>query len=150
MRTATESYIIDTSVGLAGAARADQLANANTMAGVVARKLRKDKILQYITAFTNFKEHEIMAFCAEAEGCLDTVAVKFMKRRIDDACDSNPALIRSRVAAEVYERLSVAVQRANADGVISWRKRNTARHSTTRTRTQFSRRSTHTHTYSQS
>ena len=121
VRTATESYIIDTSVGLAGAARADQLANANTMAGVVARKLRKDKILQYITAFTNFKEHEIMAFCAEAEGCLDTVAVKFMKRRIDDACDSNPALIRSRVAAEVYERLSVAVQRANADGVISWR-----------------------------
>jgi hypothetical protein len=31
------------------------------------------------------------------------------------------ALTRSRIAAEVYERLSVAIQRANADGVISWR-----------------------------
>jgi len=45
----------------------------------------------------------------------------FIKLRIEEACDNNPALIRSRVAAEVYERLSVAIQRANADGVISWR-----------------------------
>ena len=71
--------------------------------------------------FINFKEHEIVPACAEAEGTLDVFFLDFMKRRIGDSCDNNPALVRSRVAAEVYERLSVAIQRAGADGVINWR-----------------------------
>ena len=77
--------------------------------------------MQYISTFTNFKEHEIVAACAEAEGTLDVFLLDFIKRRIGDACDNNPALVRSRVATEVYERLSVAIQRANADGVIGLR-----------------------------
>jgi hypothetical protein len=121
IRTAKESYIIDTSIGLAAAAAHTSLFSKDTRAGAVARKLAKDKVLQYISAFTNFKQHEIIAACAEAEGTLDVFFLDFLKRRIDEACDSNPALIKQRVATEVYERLSVAIQRANADGVISWR-----------------------------
>ena len=94
---------------------------ANTKAGVVARKLAKDKTLQYVSAYKNFKEHEIVPICAEAEGTMDVFTLTFLKRRINDACDNNPALVRSTVAAEVYERMSCALQRANADGVINWR-----------------------------
>lgn len=121
IRTSKESYIIDTSIGMAAAAAHKSLITKKTGAGAVARKLAKDKVLQYISAFTNFKQHEIIAACAEAEGTLDVFFLDFIKQRIEEACDNNPALIRSRVAAEVYERLSVAIQRANADGVISWR-----------------------------
>jgi hypothetical protein len=121
VRTSTESYIIDTSIGMAAAAAYKSLITKTTGAGVVARKLAKDKVLQYISAFNNFKQHEIIAACAEAEGTIDVFFLDFIKRRIEGACDNNPALTRSRVAAEVYERLSVAIQRANADGVISWR-----------------------------
>jgi len=121
IRTSTESYIIDTSLGLAAAASNASAYSNSPRAGAVARKLAKDKVLQYVSAFINFKEHEIVPACAEAEGTLDVFFLDFMKRRIGDACDNNPALVRSRVAAEVYERLSVAIQRAGADGVINWR-----------------------------
>ena len=121
VRTAKESYIIDTSIGMAAAASHKSLITKSSGSGAVARKLAKDKVLQYVSAFINFKPHEIIAACAEAEGTLDVFFLDFIKRRIEEACDTNPALIRSRVAAEVYERLSVAIQRANADGVISWR-----------------------------
>ena len=119
VRTSSESYIIDTSIGLAAAASAPTA--ANTKAGVVARKLAKDKTLQYVSAYKNFKEHEIVPISAEAEGTMDVFTLTFLKRRINDACDNNPALVRSTVAAEVYERMSCALQRANADGVINWR-----------------------------
>ena len=121
IRTAKESYIIDTSIGMAAAAAHKSLYTNTTGAGVVARKLAKDKVLQYVSSFVNFKQHEIIAACAEAEGTWDVFFLDFIKRRISDACENNPALVRSRVAAEVYERLSVAIQRANADGVIGWR-----------------------------
>ena len=121
IRTARESYIVDTSIGLAAAAAHASLYSNDKKAGAVARKLAKDKVLQYVSAFTNFKEHEIVAACAEAEGTLDVFFLEHMKHRIDEACASNPALVKSRVATEVYERLSVAIQRANADGVICWR-----------------------------
>ena len=52
---------------------------------------------------------------------MDVFTLSFLKRRIDDACDNNPARNRSTVAAEVYERMPCALQRANADGVINWR-----------------------------
>ena len=119
VRTATENYIIDTSVGLAAAASAP--AAANTKAGVVARKLAKDKVVQYISTFTNFKEHEIVPCCAEAEGSLDVFFEKFIQRRIDDGWLNNPTRPKSTIAAEVYARLSTALQRGNADGVINWR-----------------------------
>jgi hypothetical protein len=106
---------------MAAAAQYSSTKYNTTKAGAVARKLAEDKVLQYISAFTNFKKHEIIAACAEAEGAIDVFFLDFIKRRIEDGCESNPALIRSRVATEVYERLSVAIQRANADGVIGWR-----------------------------
>jgi hypothetical protein len=121
IRTATESYILDTSIGMAAAASYQSLYASTERAGVVARKLAKDKVLQYVSTFINFKEHEIIAACAEAEGAMDIFFLNYIKKRIEAACDTNPALVRSRVAAEVYERLSVSIQRAGADGVINWR-----------------------------
>jgi hypothetical protein len=51
-RTATESYIVDTSIGMAAAAAYKSLLTKTTGAGVVARRLAKDKVLQYISAVT--------------------------------------------------------------------------------------------------
>ena len=119
VRTATANYIIDTSVSLAAAASAP--AAANTKAGVVARKLAQNKVLQYVSTFTNFKEHEIVPCCAEAEGALDFYCAKFFQQRIDDGWFNNPTRPKSTIAAEVYARLSTAIQRGNADGVINWR-----------------------------
>ena len=119
VRTATMNYIIDTSVGLAAAASAP--AAANTKAGVVAQKLARDKVVQYVSTYRDFKEHEIVPACAEGEGALDLGFQKFLQQRIDDGWFINPTRPKSVVAAEVYARLSTALQRGNADGVINWR-----------------------------
>ena len=68
-------------------------------------------------AFINFKEHEIVPACAEAEGTLDVFFLDFTGMMIGDACDNNPALVRSRVAAEVYERLSSGLAARTASSV---------------------------------
>ena len=119
VQTATENFIIDTSVGLAGAASV--LASFYTKAGVLARKLAKDKVVQYVSAYTNMKEHEILGLCAEAEGALDYFFFKFFQIRIDNAWERNPTRTKAAMATEVYTRLSTALQRGNADGAINWR-----------------------------
>ena len=77
------------------------------------------------------EEHEIVQCCAEAEGApaLDfsgyCAKFKFFQQRIDesdsDGWFNNPTRPKSTIAAEVYARLSTAIQRGNADGVINWR-----------------------------
>ena len=120
VRTDKENYIIDTSIGLAAAASAPSA--ANTMAGAVARLIAKFKVAWYTGKFKGFKEHEILPFCAEGEGTLDKVAFAFIRRRIDDWFDNSDMTIpKSVMAGQVYARLSVALQRANADGVLNWR-----------------------------
>ena len=117
IRTSKKNYLLDTSVGLAGAT---SVVDKTYSVGSVARKLAKDKVIQYTSAFTDFREHEIVGFCAEAEGALDIHSLTFLKDRITDACEYNPMLVKSAVASEVYARVSAALQRANADGVINW------------------------------
>ena len=119
IRTDTENYIIDTSLGLAAAASAP--AAANTKAGVVARKLAEDKVVYYTSTFKNLKRHEIIPFCAEGEGALDIFAFKFLQRRIEDGWVLNASLPRSVLAAEIYAAISVSIQRSGADGVLNWR-----------------------------
>jgi hypothetical protein len=120
IRTALKSYIIDTSVCTAAAERAPQA--SNTKAGVFARQLALAKVVQYVSKFWRFAEHEIVAFCAEAEGTLDVGALDFVKARINDWWEnSDQVLPKSVMASSVYARLSVALQRANADGTIWWR-----------------------------
>ena len=109
----------------------------------MARKLAKDKVIQYTSAFTDFRVHEIVGFCAEAEGALDVHSLTFLKDRIStDACEYNPMLVKSAVASEVYARVSAALQRANADGVINWRYAELVKPSTIQTRIQCSGPST--------
>jgi hypothetical protein len=120
VRTATAHYIIDTSVGLAAAASAPSA--ANKQAGVVARKLAKAKVVEYTGAFKNFRPHEIMPFCVEAEGTWDFAALDFMKARITDFFDNgDQSTPKSVVADRVFSRLAVALQRANGYGVLNWR-----------------------------
>ena len=119
VQTATDNFIIDTSVGLAGAASV--LASFYTKAGVLARKLAKDKVTQYVSAYTNMRQHEILGLCAEAEGALDYFFFKFFQKLIDNAWERDPSRTKAAMATEVYTRLSTALQRGNADGAINWR-----------------------------
>jgi hypothetical protein len=120
VRTATENYIIDTSIGSAAAATAPP--EANYKAGSVARKLAKEKVVHYTSKFRGFREHEIIPFTAESEGALDIVAHTFTRSRIDEGySNSDKTIPRSVMATQTYARLSVAVQRANGDGVLRWR-----------------------------
>jgi hypothetical protein len=120
IRTAMANYIIDTSVCTAAAESAPP--ESNTTPGVFARKLAKLKVIWYTSKFWRFLEHEIIPFCAEAEGTLDVGALDQIKARINDWWDnSDQVLPKSVMASMVYARLSVALQRANADGALKWR-----------------------------
>jgi hypothetical protein len=120
VRTALRTYIVDTSVCTAAAESAPPASNHK--AGVFARQLAVAKVILYVSKFWNFKEHEIVAFCAEAEGTLDVGALDFVKALIQIWWDnSDKVLPKSVMASTVYARLSVALQRANADGAINWR-----------------------------
>jgi hypothetical protein len=120
VRTSTENYIIDTTIGSAAAASAPSAANHT--AGVVAEKLAKGKVVHYTSTFKGFKQHEIVGLAAEAEGALALVSFKFVQRRVDDwHSDSDKTIPKSVVASQTYARLSVSLQRANADGVLWWR-----------------------------
>ena len=63
-----------------------------------------------------------MPFCAEAEGTLDVGALNFLKKLIDEGFERSDGVVsKSVMASQVYARISVALQRANADGVLNWR-----------------------------
>jgi hypothetical protein len=120
VRTEKENYIVDTSIGLAAAASAPPA--SNTKAGGVAELLEKKKVAWYTGKFKGFGKHHLVAFCGEAEGHLGKVAVSFTKQRIDWWYDSSDQTVpKSVVVSQVWARLSVALQRANGDGVLNWR-----------------------------
>jgi hypothetical protein len=81
------------------------------------------------TAFTHtnththtLKRHEIVPACAEAEKAFDFGFLRFVQHEIDMVhSNTNGVVPKSVIASGVYSRLSVALQRANADGVLNWR-----------------------------
>jgi hypothetical protein len=120
VQTPTANYIIDTSIGSAAAESAPPA--ANNKAGVVAKQLADQKVVHYTSKYVNFKRHEIVPACAEAEGAFDFGFLKFVQHEIDMGHSNTDGVVpKSVIASGVYSRLSVALQRANADGVLNWR-----------------------------
>ena len=120
VRSATANYIIDTSVGSAAAASAPPAANFK--AGSVARQLAQNKVVHYTGSYRGFREHEIKPFCAESEGSLDTAAKGLAQAAVDTGySNSDQSVSKAVFAGNVFSRLSVALQRANGDGVLRWR-----------------------------